>query len=647
MLAVVVIFALATHASTPTSSGEAESGSLASCASSISDTSASNSGAVKFSDCASSGTGNPAADAGATLPISYNLSSLSGAVKYVSPTGSDTSGDGSVGSPYATLAKAISVSSSGGNIVLRGGLYRGQGSMTISKSLAIIAYPGETPVFSGSATVSGGWTAAGSLSYRSYTPIPVTTGSGINFSACQNQTSSCVGQYPDQVWQGGSQLQQVSSQGAVTAGKFWVDETNNRLYMATSDVDNGGIEVSDQRKFASILAPNVTLKGFKVIRYSNTASDYGVISSVGTADNELMQDMYISDTSFLAVNFGPSGTSDLNEHSTIKDSTIQYSNWMGVSALATNYFTLDHDDVSNMNQLNEFTSSPQSGSLKTSRTWYTTVKNSKITNDNTVGIWFDQSNYKVTVANNYFQGNTGANIFFEISDFLYAVNNFIDARGSLNGIEMSGSTDTYVVNNTIIGGQDTVASYIDSRSIAGCSTGANGSCGPSSSDIDNYHTHQATLTWIPTINLVLNNIISRPDGVRYCGTSSTFCMTYTRSETSETLNTLIHKADASNNIPQTLFDGNVMANGSGLVMNIPSYGTYTSLSAFSSAMAGSPVSISGFEVHGLVGNQYVNTDGSPTSALSSQESNAAAVPTDSYINPYVPAGTKHYGVTWQ
>ncbi len=206
------------HASTPLVSLEAENGTASSCASVVSDSAASKSKAVAFSPCASA---SLPLTAGATLPITYSLASLQGTLVYVSPSGSD-SGSGAVGSPYATLAKALSVAPSGATIVLRGGTYR-QGSVTIGKSVTVVAYPGETPIFDGSTAVTGGWTASGSNSYRAYTPIPVSTGSGIDFGACQNQNASCVGKYPDQVWVGNSQIAQVAAVGAVTSGTFYVD----------------------------------------------------------------------------------------------------------------------------------------------------------------------------------------------------------------------------------------------------------------------------------------------------------------------------------------------------------------------------------------------------------------------------------------
>jgi len=651
MIAVLAVLACGTvgtslltqsHASTPTASVEVESGARSSCATTIPDNTASGGQAVKFNDCSAS-SGNPSADAGASLPISYSLSSLTGTVLYVSPTGSD-SASGAVASPYATLAKAVSAAPSGATIVLRGGTYR-QGGVNVNKTLKVIAYPGETPVFNGAVAVLGGWTVSGSQSYHSYTPMPVSDGAGISFTTCANQTSSCLGKYPDQVWVGGSQLQQVGDQGSVATGKFWVDTTNNRLYMATTDVNSGNIEVSGQRWLLNVTASSVTLQGFKAIRYSNTASDYGVFKFSGTADNALMQDIYESDTAFMAVSFGPSG-SDLNTGSTIKDSTIGYSNWMGVSANATTDFTLDHDDISSMNQFNEFTTSPQSGALKTSRTWHTKVLNSKINNNKSQGLWFDQSNYDVVIANNDIENNTGSSVFFEISNFVYAVNNYIKPAPGGYAMKIPGTSDVYLVNNTLVGGIPLVVAT-DNRSIPGCSDPAQPVCANSlSSDRDTYHTHLPTMTWIPGIDLSLNNIIVYPTTGNYCGTTVPFCITLTNSSASVALNEIIHPADPGNSVPQTLIDGTVYANGSGNAATVGKT-NYANGSAFAAAMAGTPVNISGFEAHGYTGNQYVEADGTPTSTLSALHTNAVPIPVNATINRYMPSGVKHYGVTWK
>ncbi len=299
-----------------------------------------------------------------------------------------------------------------------------------------------------------------------------------------------------------------------------------------------------------------------------------------------------------------------------------------------------------MNQFDEFTASPQSGSVKTSRTWYTSVLNSKITNDKSQGIWFDQSNYSTVVANNYIDNNTGSGLFFEISAHLYAVDNFIRTVGGARAVKLAGSSNLYFVNNTAIGGSDPVGVYTDARSIPGCSDPAQPSCSEfGGSDKDTFHTHLASMTWIPTIDMFVNNIMAYPTSTGYCGSTTSLCITLHNATATVAIQTVIHPA--STGVPQTIINGNVYANGSGNAIVAATFGNYPTTSSFANAMAGSPVNISGLESNGLVGNSYVNPDGTATSALSSLHGSAFPVPVDSTVNLYIPAGTKHYGTTWR
>ncbi len=587
-------------------------------------------------------------DAGAHLPISYNIASLTGTVRYVAPGGNDTSGTGSASAPYATLAKAYSVAGSGDNIVVRGGTYR-QGNVTITsaKPVKIIAYPGETPVFDGAAAVPAttGWVTEGSLKYRAYTPMPVTDGSGISFTTGQNLAGDGVGKYPDQAWVGTTQLRQVSAKGSVVAGKFYVDRTNNRIYLLATDVSKGSIEVANLRNFITVQAPGTTLEGLKITRYSNTASDYGVVKVTETADNFTARNVDISDTAFIAMLI--TGGSRVNKGATLKNVSVSTSNWMGVSASYTDNLTFDQVYLKGMNQWSEFTYSPQSGAIKTSRTRYTKVLNSQIRNNVSHGMWFDQSNYDVQVAGNVIADNSGTAVFFEISDKLTLANNYIRTKvAGARAVKLAGSSGLRLINNTIFGGVDPVGIYVDSRSIAGCANPAHAVCaGSYSSDRDTLRPYLPTITWIPRLDMMVNNVISYPTAAGYCTTTTDVCITQTNGSANVPLNTIIHKADSVS--PQTIINGNVYANGTGNIINT-AVGKFTTTSAFSAAMAKAPVSISGFEAAGLYGNTYVSTaDGNPTSALAALHSSAAVVPTDAIVNQYVPAGTKHYGVTFR
>lgn len=190
-IAIVGTLALSISRAAPfTANFEPEAGTKGGCATSVSESGLSNGSAIKFCTPTPPSSGKVA---GAQLPINYDLSTLTGTIKYIAPNGSD-SNSGSVTSPYLTISKALSTLGTNGTIVVRGGTYRDQRNISIGSGksgLRIIAYPGEIPVFNGAQAVSSssGWTTEGSLKYRTYTPRPVTAGGGVTFSDTSKNTN--------------------------------------------------------------------------------------------------------------------------------------------------------------------------------------------------------------------------------------------------------------------------------------------------------------------------------------------------------------------------------------------------------------------------------------------------------------------------
>ena len=80
---------------------------------------------------------------------------------YVSTTGNDTTGNGSVGSPYRTITKGYSVTNPGDTVFVRGGTYAEKVLMNRSGSsglpITIAAYPGETPIVNGATLSATGY----------------------------------------------------------------------------------------------------------------------------------------------------------------------------------------------------------------------------------------------------------------------------------------------------------------------------------------------------------------------------------------------------------------------------------------------------------------------------------------------------------
>lgn len=86
------------------------------------------------------------------------MTGVVGTTYYISPTGNDTTGNGSFATPWRTLSKLYSMLTAGGTGLCRGGSYTGNNgdcgivvtsTGTASAPIIVKAYPGETPVFDG------------------------------------------------------------------------------------------------------------------------------------------------------------------------------------------------------------------------------------------------------------------------------------------------------------------------------------------------------------------------------------------------------------------------------------------------------------------------------------------------------------------
>ena len=588
------------------------------------------------------GTPTDTAGPGASLPIQYDVNSVSGTKWFVATTGNDANA-GTVAAPLRSLAAAIAKVASGqsATIIVRGGEYT-DGNVTVGsgRAIRIVAYPGELPVFRGSDKFDGGWTTEGALAWHAYTAQPVTDGAGISFTTGQNLTGSFVGKHPDQAWIGATELRQVTTKAEVAAGKFWVDAASGRLYLTATDAAKAGIEASKKDRFISIQGANSGLEGLRITRFSNSANDYGVVLVGATASGSVLRHVEIIDPAFHSVVYsGEAGR--IMQGALIDHVTIRGPNWMGVGAVYVDDLTIRDSLFVGANSFGEFTTSPQSGALKTGRCRRIKVLDSEISGNQSHGLWFDQSNVDVDVAGNVIVDNAGSGVFFEISDDLLLINNFIRSTGGNRAVKLAGSSGLKLVNNTILGGADPVGIYTDNRSKPGCSDPSQPLCADSyNSDRDSARTRPVTLDWMPRLDLMLNNIVAYPTSAGYCGAATGVCVTSKNQDAIAPVESIIHKADAARGISQTRMDGNVYANGAGSILRHAT-GNYATHSAWSTAAAGTPIFIAGLDANSKTGNAYVNADGSITAQLS--HGTAVALPADADINKYLAAGTRHYG----
>ncbi|MBA2689390.1 MAG: right-handed parallel beta-helix repeat-containing protein [Burkholderiales bacterium] len=476
---------------------------------------------------------------GATLPITYVLADLTGTERYVSPTGDDQGGANNcsaVGTPCATISRAHSAASTGDNIILRGGTYRNEFNRTLSKDIGLLAYPDETPTLNG-AKVAGTWiNETGTLSYTAYVEQIMTDGSGIAFSTGQNLEGTSttapfdVGKFSDQAWIGSTALRQVTLKASVVDGTFWVDATNNRLYLTDADAalpniehcPDGAANPGALDDFAEILGPGFTIKGITFTRYCNSSGDYGVIDAGYLADSFLMENVVMSESAFQLITIG--GTDGLNTNSRVTDSTFSRGGWMGLTLVYTDDIQIDLNSITGMDPFGEFTNSPQSGGIKTSRVWRSRIINNDVKDNNSHGIWFDQSNWDTHIVNNTVTNNNGASVFHEISDRMLLIDNIIQTSLS-NAVKLAGSSGNVLINNTIVGGSDVVGIYADERSMPGCTVVGSTICPPGfNNDRDSIRTAPVGMDWFPRLDTMINNIIVFPTSSNFCGAGTAVCI---------------------------------------------------------------------------------------------------------------------------
>ncbi len=585
-----------------------------------------------------------AAVAGASLPIMYTFDPGAPDQLVVATWGSDDN-PGTITRPLATVDEAIDRLGGGrpGTVVVRGGLYR-EGNLRIpqGRQVRIVGFPGEVPVFNGATPVAQ-WTTAGALVWAPYRPQPVTDGSGIPFSTdTLGLNPPYVGRFPDQAWVGDRMLRQVPARNDVRAGTFWVDRNAQRIYVSASDAQSGPVEVSARDQFIRISGAGSSLEGLRIMRFSNSADDYGVIFVDPTAHGTVLRHVEVHDAAFQAIQY--SGDEDrkvIVRGATLEHVTVARPNWMGVSATLVDDLTMRWVRITGNDPYDEFYRLPQSGALKTSRTRNVVVADSLIADNNGDGLWFDQSSANVTIVGNRIVGNTGWGVFFELSDGLLMADNYVRSQGGGRALIVAGAGGAKIVNNTLVGGTEPMGAFPDNRSKPGCADPAKPLCANSyPSDRDMVRPLPPTLDWMPRIDLMLNNVIAHPTQNGYCGAVVAMCVTEWNLEALRPIQTIFHQAEPGRGIPRTVVDGNVYVTGTGMLFGTP-IGDFPTLAGFVEAMRRPPVSLD-IERRGRSGPGLVQADGTLTPALAAQHGTAVAVPPTGALDR-LPAGTTRFG----
>jgi mannuronan 5-epimerase len=389
------------------------------------------------------------ASSGANLDTNYPIPS--GAI-FVSPTGTD----GALGTqtaPLRSIAAAISRSPSGGTVVLRGGTYR-QAIGTINKPISLQAYPHERPVLTGLDVITG-WTQAGSHW--------VTTTWTSPFPQDQWRDEEISSTYPvagkvEQAWRNGVKLRQVASLSEATSGKFFVDPSSRKLYVA-DDPTTATMELASRDKLAlfSTGSDNSKIRGLRVTSYAPVHLDAKGMVVIASPGMTIEQSQFDNSSATGVMTAAANVT--MNHVTVVDNGSVGVGMYKGHNSLVQNS-QFSRNNAEHFNVTNCGGSCTIAGIKATRGDQMKFINNAFVDNDST-GWWCDISCSNVTVSGNAVSGSTVNGMFYEISSVGSFTNNYI--ANAARGFKVAGSDQVTITNNTFVNNTQQTGIYDDPR----------------------------------------------------------------------------------------------------------------------------------------------------------------------------------------
>ena len=358
---------------------------------------------------------------------SYDIPS---GARFVATWGSD-SNSGTKDSPWRTLKKAVSSASSGSTIVVRGGTYR-EYVYFYGKRLTIQPYPHERVWLKGSVVVTG-WVSDASIWRKD----------NWNYRFQQNTAPSSyvslsdpLADYPDMVFRNGTPLKQVASKAEVTAGKFYVDYTNSKLYIG----DNPAGATVEATALAQAMYINQShdsvVRGLGFMHYANSPGQLGAVK--GDALRLRFEDNTFAWNASI-------GLSVIQPDAVVRGNTFLYNGQIGLHGNKADRILVERNRIAYNNQ-ERFVHANGGMKMTSSRDmiWRDNLAEGNLSH----GMWADISANNVTIVRNTVRNNLYFGIYMEISERGIIASNLVYDNGSF-GIYVNESGDVDIYNNTL------------------------------------------------------------------------------------------------------------------------------------------------------------------------------------------------------
>ena len=400
----------------------------------------------------------------------------------VSTTGSDTTGTGTLASPYRTIKHAVSKVAAGGTVAIRGGEYHEGGNypthvegaifVTVDKpGVTIQNYGGEEVWLDGSQVVTG-WQPYDGSKFRA----PFVRDADRTPTQARGSDSSSYGTYllpefpiahwPEMVLIDGVKQTQVKTLAEVGPGKFFVEGSypntsgvekfafRSSHYVLGTNPAGKEVRIGAISRAITNAADRTTFRGFGVRRYPSSLADFGAVYA-NQRGNITFENITVEDIS-------DCGLDSNGPNLVIRKSTFTGCGRQGIaSGIHGDNGMVEWCYIERTND-RRFNYGPIGGAFKAGRCWDFTFRYNRLHDNRGHGIWFDECAYNARIHGNYLTDTYGIGVVYEISARAWIVDNVFVNNGVLStdtvrqhphdgpAINILGSSNCQIWNNTFI-----------------------------------------------------------------------------------------------------------------------------------------------------------------------------------------------------
>ena len=345
---------------------------------------------------------------GLALILGSSLSAATYEVAQRQPQASDEA-PGTSERPWKTISKAAEKAAPGDVVVIHGGVYRERvlvkTSGTAQAPIRFEAAPGEHVVVTGADRVTDWWKVDDERPiYRVAWPHRFITWNR-SMAHPDDEYHRIIGRC-EQVAVGGYLLRQVLSASQLAPGAFFVDVTNQTLFVwdiGDRDLNRTFVEASVRQEVFRVEGDYVRVRGFR-FRYAANMAQHGAVVVAGRDD--VMEDCVIE-------GMNTSGATFLGEGAVVRRCVFRGNGQLGFGASRAHRL-LFTDCLVEGNNTKGFDRGWEAGGDKLVLCRDAVLERSRFVRNRGNGIWFDIGNTNCTVRQCLIADNEDAGVFYEI-----------------------------------------------------------------------------------------------------------------------------------------------------------------------------------------------------------------------------------------